>query len=47
MGKSCIHFRDASDLALDVIGELIASVPVEKWIAIFKASRRERSSSRR
>ena len=47
MGKSCIHFREASDLALDVIGELIASVPVEKWIAIFESSRRERSPWRR
>ena len=46
MGKSCIHFRDADDLALDVIGELVASIPVEKWIAIFTASRRERTSSR-
>ena len=42
MGKSCIHFRDASDLALDVIGELVASIPVEKWIAIYEASRRPR-----
>ena len=47
MGKSCIHFRDAADLALDIIGELIASVPVEKWIAIFEASRRDRASARR
>ena len=40
MGKSCIHFQRADDLALDVIGELIASVPVDKWIAIYEASRR-------
>ncbi len=42
MGKSCIHFRSADDLALDVIGELIASIPAEKWIAIYQASRRRR-----
>ena len=41
MGKSCIHFQKASDLPLDVIGELIASVPVDEWIAIFEASRRK------
>jgi hypothetical protein len=44
MGKSCIHFQDADDLPLDTIGELIASVPVDKWISIFKDSRRKPSS---
>lgn len=47
MGKSCIRFQRADDLDLDVIGELIASVPVDKWIAIFEASRQKpRKSSR-
>ena len=41
MGKSCIRFREADELPLHVIGELIASVSVEKWIAIFEASRRK------
>jgi len=41
MGKSCIRFHDADELPLNIIGELIASVPVEKWIAIFEASRRK------
>jgi len=44
MGKSCIHFRTADGLPLDAIGELIASVPVEKWISIFQESRRKPSS---
>jgi len=44
MGKSCIHFREADDLPLDVIGELIASVTVDKWIAVFEASRRRPSA---
>ena len=44
MGKSCIHFQRADDLPLDVIGELIASMPVAKWIAIFEASRRTSKS---
>lgn len=39
MGKSCIHFLTAADLPLDTIGELIASIPVDKWIAIFESSR--------
>lgn len=41
MGKACIHFDTVDDLPLDVIGELIASVPVEKWIAIAAASRKK------
>ncbi len=40
MGKSCVRFRAADDLALDVIGEVIASTPLERWIAIAQAVRR-------
>ena len=40
MGKSCIRFRTADDLALDVIGELIASIPMKRWIEIAKSARR-------
>jgi hypothetical protein len=47
MGKSCIRFLSADDLDLDVIGELIASVPVDKWIAIFEASRQKSKKSSR
>lgn len=47
MGKSCIRFLNADDLDLDVIGELIASVPVDKWIAIFEASRRKSKKTSR
>ena len=39
MGKSCIRFRAADDLALDTIGEIIAAVPVDKWVAIAEAAR--------
>jgi hypothetical protein len=46
MGKSCVHFAAADDLALDVIGEVIGSVSVEQWIAIAKAAR-SRSGQRR
>jgi hypothetical protein len=41
MGKSCIHFRAADDLPLAVIGELIASMPVDTWVAIAKAARQK------
>jgi hypothetical protein len=40
MGKSCIRFRKADDLALDVIGELVASIPMNRWIEIAKSAKR-------
>ena len=39
MGKSCIHFRSHDDLPLDVIGEIIAAIPVDKWVAIAQEAR--------
>lgn len=40
MGKSCIHFKRAADLPLDVIGDIVAAVPLERWVAIAEAARR-------
>lgn len=40
MGKACIHFAAAEDLALDTIGEIVAALPVERWIQIAEAARR-------
>jgi uncharacterized protein DUF1801 len=40
MGKACIRFRTADDLALDTIAELVASTPLEQFVAIAKAARR-------
>lgn len=42
MGKSCVHFRAAADLALDAVAEAVASTPPERWIAVAKAARRRR-----
>lgn len=39
MGKSCLRFRTARDLPLEKISELIASVPPEKFIAMYEKSR--------
>jgi hypothetical protein len=33
MGKACVRFQCAEDLALDVIGEAIRRVPAKKYIA--------------
>lgn len=40
MGKACIHFKTADELALDSIGEIVASTPLERWVEIAKAARR-------
>ncbi len=34
VGKSCVRFKEIADLPLELIGEVIASVPVEEFIAI-------------
>jgi hypothetical protein len=39
MGKSCIHFRRVEDLPLDLIGETIARVPVDRYIERYAAVR--------
>ena len=36
MGKSCIRFRRASDLALDVLRDEIASTPPADFIALYE-----------
>ena len=40
MGKACIRFQTADDLALDAVGEVVASTPVERWVAIAQAAGR-------
>jgi hypothetical protein len=40
MGKACVRFRTADDLALDVIAEVVASIPLERWVEIARAARR-------
>jgi len=38
-GKSCLRFTSLDDIALDVVGEVIASTPMEKYVDVYKASR--------
>jgi hypothetical protein len=42
MGKSCVRFDDLDDLPLDVIGKVVASIPPDKWVAIYESSRKKR-----
>jgi hypothetical protein len=39
MGKSCIRFRDPADLALSVVGDVIAAVPMDAFVAAAEAAR--------
>ena len=39
MGKACIHFTKADDLALDCISEIVAGMPVAKWVEIARSAR--------
>jgi hypothetical protein len=39
MGKSCINFKDASDLPMDLIGEVIRKVSVEDFIRNYETVR--------
>ena len=43
MGKSCIRFRTAADLPLDVIRKLIGSMPVGRWVEIAKSARKRQT----
>jgi hypothetical protein len=39
MGKSCIRFKRAAELPLDLIGQAIARVSVESWVRVHEAIR--------
>src|SRR5687767_12672047 len=47
MGKSCIRFRAADDLPLDVIGKAVAAVPPDAFIARYEAARAQASAGRK
>ena len=39
MGKSCLRFKRAEDVAEDVLAETIRSIPVDRYVAEYEASR--------
>ena len=39
MGKSCVRFRNLDDLPLDLVGNTIARIPPDKFIAAYEAAR--------
>lgn len=42
MGKGCLRFKTLEELPLDVIGEIVASTPVERTIELAEAARTPR-----
>jgi len=38
MGKSCVRFKKAEDLPLELLTEAVARVPVDKFLAHYEAS---------
>lgn len=42
MGKGCLRFTTLEELPLDVIGEMVASNPVERRIALHEAAMKKR-----
>jgi len=47
IGKSCVRFTSVDQVPLDLIGEAIASVPLDEFIAMYEASRSPQRSTRR
>ena len=47
MGKSCVRFKRADDLPLDLIGEVISRTPADDYIRYYEQSRANMKSSRR
>ncbi|HET6892878.1 MAG TPA: DUF1801 domain-containing protein [Pyrinomonadaceae bacterium] len=42
MGKACLHFKSTDELPLDIIGEIVASTPLERWVEIAKSAKAAR-----
>jgi hypothetical protein len=43
IGGSCVHFKELDDLPLDVVGNAIARVTVDKYVERYRQSRMKRS----
>ena len=41
-GKSCLRFKKLEDVPLDLVGELIAAVPLEEFVAMSPTSRKKK-----
>lgn len=43
MGKACVRFRALDDLPLDAVADIIASVPVDAYVAAYEKIRKGRA----
>ncbi|HEX2369882.1 MAG TPA: hypothetical protein VHM94_11690, partial [Acidimicrobiia bacterium] len=39
MGKSCVYLKKLDDVPLDVVGDLIAKVPLDQYVAYYEGAR--------
>lgn len=42
LGKSCLRFPSIEDVALDVLGEAVAKLPVSDYVALYERGRTKR-----
>ena len=42
MGKSCLRFTKLDDVDLPLLGEMVAAVPVDRFIEMYEAARAKR-----
>ena len=42
MGKACIRFQAAQDLALDAVGDVVASTSLEQFVAMAESARKRK-----
>jgi hypothetical protein len=47
MGKCCLRFRSLDDLPLDTIGALVASMPVEAFVALYEKNRPKKNAKKK
>lgn len=40
IGKACIRFQRADDLAFDALAAVVASMPLDRWVEIARSARR-------
>ena len=47
MGGCCVHFKQLDDLPLDVVGNTIARVAVDQYVARYQNSRTKKNSTKK
>lgn len=43
IGKACIHFKRADDLALECISGIVRGIPMDKWVEIARSARKPKT----